>query len=467
MLFNSLEFLFFLPTVLVLYYLLPHKFRWALLLIASYYFYGSWKVEFLSLLVISTICDFFVARAIEKSNNSLNRKLFLAISLVVNLGLLVFFKYAHFLTQEFLAISSIPETEHENILSFVNFDLPVGISFYTFQTLGYTLDVYFNRVKAQQNIGKFGLYVSYFPQLVAGPIERYGHLSNQLFKEVKLKYENLSNGFRLVLYGFFIKMVIADNLAPLVDQIFETPEDFNYVTVAGGIFAFGWQIYADFYGYSLIAIGVAKAMGVNLMDNFKTPYFSTSIVQFWKRWHISLSTWFRDYLYVPLGGNRVSSAFWIRNILAVFLISGIWHGANWTFLIWGGIHALMYFAERFTPIKWTRTNLLQKILGLIITYLTVNMAWAFFRANSFNHAMQVFDQILQFDFQKDFIQVQLQLLIFFTLFLLLEIATRKIRIDEWLGSKHVVFRWVMYSLLLYLILGFAGITNHPFIYFQF
>jgi D-alanyl-lipoteichoic acid acyltransferase DltB (MBOAT superfamily) len=343
----------------------------------------------------------------------------------------------------------------------------VGISFYTFQTLGYTLDVYYGRTRAQQNIGKFGLYVSYFPQLVAGPIERFSHLSPQLFKQVKLNYENLQSAFRLILYGFFIKMVIADNLAPLVDEIFARPQEYDSLSTLGGILGFGWQIYADFYGYSLIAIGTAKAMGVNLMDNFKTPYFSASIMDFWRRWHISLSTWFRDYLYLPLGGNRVSKGFWIRNILAVFLLSGLWHGANWTFVIWGAIHAFMYFAERFTPVKWPRTNWWQMSLGWIITYTAVNLAWTFFRANSFDQATEVLSHVLSWQYSGESLEMTKLMFVLFTGFLIIEVASRKVRIDQWFAHFPLWFRWSLYSILMFCILAFSGTTNHPFIYFQF
>ncbi|MGB0403910.1 MAG: MBOAT family O-acyltransferase [Salibacteraceae bacterium] len=467
MLFNSIEFLVFFPLVLFLFYLIPHKFRWALLLIASYFFYGSWKIEFLSLLVISTVSDFFIAKNIHKSSNKKNKRLLLATSLFINLGILFFFKYSSFLVNEALDFSSFSNHKKEVIQSWFLFDLPVGISFYTFQTIGYTIDVYLKKTRPEKNIGKFALYVSYFPQLVAGPIERYNHLGPQLFKKVRFNYSNFKSGLRLMLYGFFVKMVIADNLAPLVDSVFNSPTDYSSQGILAGILGFGWQIYADFYGYSLIAIGGAKCMGVNLMDNFKTPYFSKSISEFWRRWHISLSTWFRDYLYLPLGGNKVSSALWVRNILAVFLLSGIWHGANWTFLIWGAIHALMYLAERYFPIKWKRKNILEKIGGLIITYLVVNLAWTFFRASSFENATQLLTLIAELNITGQQLEFQNTLLSFIVVFLVIEIASRSTRIDNWLNKLTFPFRWIIYGILLFGILGFAGTTNHPFIYFQF
>lgn len=467
MLFNSIEFLVFFPLVLLLFYLIPHKFRWVLLLVASYFFYGSWKIEFLSLLLISTISDFFIAKHIYKSSSKNNQRLLLATSLFLNLGILFFFKYSSFLVNEALNFYSLEDHKKEIVQSWFLFDLPVGISFYTFQTIGYTIDVYLKKTRPEKNIGKFALYVSYFPQLVAGPIERYSHLGPQLFKKTRPNYPGIQSGLRLMLYGFFVKMVIADNLAPMVDSVFNSPANYSSQGILTGILGFGWQIYADFYGYSLIAIGGAKCMGVNLMDNFKTPYFSTSISEFWRRWHISLSTWFRDYLYLPLGGNKVSSVLWIRNILAVFLLSGIWHGANWTFLIWGAIHALMYLAERYFPVKWKRKHFLEKLGGLVITYLVVNLAWTFFRASSFENAIQLLSLFMDFNSNGLMLEFESPLLFFIFVFLVLEIASKSIRIDNWFSNIGLPFRWTLYGILIFGILGFAGTTNHPFIYFQF
>jgi D-alanyl-lipoteichoic acid acyltransferase DltB (MBOAT superfamily) len=302
MLFDSLAFLLFLPTVILLYWVLPNKFRWIFLLVASYFFYGSWKVEFLMLIVYSTCVDYLAAIQIDKTTEKLRKRFWLALSLISNFGVLFVFKYFNFFIgkrwffQEFEAAH--PKVEW--LTTFLEYGIPVGISFYTFQTVGYTIDVYQGKAKPEKNIAKFALFVSYFPQLVAGPIERFSKLHHQIFAKHTLDYDKLQKGFRLILYGMFIKMVIADNIAPLIDPVFSNPLLYSQGDNTISLLLFSLQIYADFHGYSLIAIGVAKLMGVNLMDNFRTPYFATSIKDFWSRWHISLSNWFRDYLYIPL-----------------------------------------------------------------------------------------------------------------------------------------------------------------------
>lgn len=469
MLFNSVSFLVFFPIVIVLYYLTPYRWRWLLLLLASYFFYGSWKIEFLSLIVLSTATDFWIAKRLEQSLKPSKKTQLLFTSLLVNLGMLIFFKYGHFILHQVLDFVPIPDWRKEQVLHLTDFDLPVGISFYTFQTLGYTIDVYFNRAKAEKHLGKFALYVSYFPQLVAGPIERYEHLQPQLNQKHNLTYSNLVTGFRLMLYGFFIKMVIADNLSPIVDIVFEDVKSHNRASILAATFGFGWQIYADFYGYSLIAIGTAKCMGINLMDNFKGPYFSQSIRHFWQSWHISLSTWFRDYLYLPLGGNKTAPILWIRNILLVFIISGIWHGANWTFLIWGGIHGIVYLAERFTPLKWDLNQKLFRGIGWLKTYLIVSVAWVYFRASSVDNAHEVFHQIVHTQSGTKSVSLSNELIVFLLLFLTIEISTirHNYRFDRLIAQQSIGVRWGTYLLLLFLIWGFAGTTNHPFIYFQF
>ena len=303
MLFNTIEFVLFLPLVIFAYYLLPHKLRWILLLAASYFFYMSWKVEYIFLIILSTLIDYACGIFMEKLKDKNARLPFLILSLSANLGLLFFFKYYNFASENLNLLFDKIEINKE--LPLMKFLLPVGISFYTFQTLSYSIDVYFRRQKAERHLGYFALYVSFFPQLVAGPIERFSRLSPQLKAPHTFSYENLAKGLRLILYGLFIKMVIADNLAGLVDQIYATPQHFSSLDIITGIVFYSFQIYSDFYGYSIIAIGSAQIMGISLMDNFRTPYLAKNIAEFWQRWHISLSTWFRDYLYYPLGGNQV------------------------------------------------------------------------------------------------------------------------------------------------------------------
>ena len=339
MLFNTIDFAIFLPVVVIIYYLLPHKFRWILLLAASYFFYMSWRVEYILLIVASTLVDYFSGIRMEKLPDRKSRLPWLLLSLGVNLGLLFFFKYANFATGNLNLL--FQKVGLSNEIPMMKLLLPVGISFYTFQTLSYSIEVYFGRQKAEKHLGYFALYVSFFPQLVAGPIERYSRLAPQFRIKQHINYDNLSRGLRLILYGLFIKMVIADNISGIVDLVYAAPENFASLDILKGIFLYSFQIYSDFYGYSTIAIGSALLLGIRIMDNFKSPYLAKNISEFWQRWHISISTWFRDYLYFPLGGNRVSKQRWVLNILLVFLISGLWHGANWTFLIWGLLFGLL------------------------------------------------------------------------------------------------------------------------------
>lgn len=466
MLFNSLPFLIFLPAVVILYYLLPSRTRWLWVLLASYFFYGFWKVEYLSLILISTTVDYFCARHIHKSESSIQRKLGLAISLTTNLGLLAFFKYAGWFTQDVLHASSmISDSALEGFATFWDFALPVGISFYTFQTLGYTIDVYYKRAVPEKNPLKFALFVSYFPQLVAGPIERFSHLHSQLFKERTFTYRSLQHGGRLILYGLFIKMCIADNAAPLVDEIFDHVEDASRAQLALGALLFGLQIYADFHGYSLIAIGTARLMGVELMDNFKTPYTSTSIREFWGRWHISLSTWFRDYLYLPLGGSRVSHVKLAANIMVVFTVSGLWHGANWTFVVWGALHGLAYLAERWFIAKDTAQWL--KLPKWMATMAVVFVAWVFFRSPDLEHASTYILGMIQSDAHGMSLTFDPMFIAMGGLFVLSDLRLRDSNFDAWAGQRSPIIRWCVYALMLYFILGYAGVTQHPFIYFQF
>ena len=470
MLFNSLEFVFFLPVVVILYFLIPHKFRWILLLAASYYFYMSWKVEYIILIVASTLVDYISARQIERNEKRSVRRLFLVLSLITNLGLLFSFKYFNFFSgslnlvfDKFNLFQHIPEL---NVL------LPVGISFYTFQTLSYTIDVYFRRVKAEKHLGYFALYVSYFPQLVAGPIERYDRLSPQLKAKHNLSYTNLVNGLRLILYGLFIKMVIADNLSGYVDQIYKSPDLYNSWSILTGVLFYSFQIYSDFYGYSIIAIGSALIMGVRIMDNFKTPYLSKSINEFWQRWHISLSTWFRDYLYIPLGGNRVAKYRWVLNIMIVFTVSGLWHGANWTFIIWGAMYGLFYLLESgfnrmvYKP-KVKHKFSLTHILLAFKTFVFVTIIWVFFRSQNFLEAVDIFKSIFQnFNLTDEYV-VETRIWILLLIFILSDVVLYNSRFDEWSAKLPILLRWAVYSFLIFAIIVFAGVENFPFIYFQF
>ena len=343
MLFNSLEFLLFLPTVFVLYwFVFKNQLRAQniLLLVASYVFYGWWDWRFLSLIIASTFLDYFVALALQKNDSSLKRKYLLGLSLLGNLGMLGFFKYYNFFVESWVeAWANLGITMEVSTLKII---LPVGISFYTFQTLSYTIDVYRKEMQPTKNFIDFAAFVTFFPQLVAGPIERASHLLPQFYKKRLFSYDLAVSGIHLILWGLFKKVVIADSCAIYVNEIFGNYDKLDSLTLLLGSVYFAFQIYGDFSGYSDMAIGFARLFGFNLMLNFNYPYFSRDIAEFWRRWHISLSTWFRDYIYIPLGGSQVGLWFQVRNTFIIFLVSGFWHGANWTFLVWGFLNALYF-----------------------------------------------------------------------------------------------------------------------------
>jgi D-alanyl-lipoteichoic acid acyltransferase DltB (MBOAT superfamily) len=500
MLFDSLEFLIFLPIIIGLYYILPFKFRWILLLCASYFFYGSWKIEFLALIAYSTLVDYFAAINISKSLSLFKKRFWLGLSLISNFSLLFYFKYFNFFigSRNFFLDFQNQHPKINWLTDILEYGIPVGISFYTFQTVGYTLDVYYGKVKPEKHLGKFALFVSYFPQLVAGPIERFSKLHKQIFTHHKIQYANFSNGFRLILFGLFIKMVISDNIAPLVEPIFNNPLLYSQTDNVIGLVLFSIQIYADFHGYSLIAIGVALLMGVNLMDNFKTPYLATSIKSFWSRWHISLSTWFRDYLYIPLGGNKKGYFRWILNILIIFIVSGIWHGANFTFIVWGGIHGIMYLMEQIFAKRYKlKETLLLKFFGLLKTLIVINIAWLFFRSDTLSKAylsmakiigatptldtylsIQAIEKGQQFeDIENTFhnistisfnaLNIGSILIVLLIIFLVSEIWISKKRFDINLSKLPFAIRWLIYAFLIYSIMAFSGSEFYQFIYFQF
>jgi len=356
MLFNSIDFAVFLPIVFVLYWFVANKdlkLQNFLILAVSYIFYGWWDWRFLSLILFSTIVDYFVGHYLHKQEGANKRKLLLWTSIFVNLGFLGFFKYYNFFLDNFVqAFSFFGNTLNTNSLNII---LPVGISFYTFQTLSYSIDIYRKKLKPTNDFVAFAAFVSFFPQLVAGPIERATNLLPQFKKQRHFDYINAVNGLKQILWGLFKKVVIADNCAVFVNIIFESPDDFSGSTLLLGAVFFAFQIYGDFSGYSDIAIGTSKLFGFKLMQNFAFPYFSRDIAEFWRRWHISLSTWFRDYLYIPLGGSRGSTLKQIRNVFIIFLVSGFWHGANWTFILWGFLNAL-YFLPLLLTKFWFSGN---------------------------------------------------------------------------------------------------------------
>lgn len=398
MLFNSIDFAVFLPVVFLLYWFVTKtnlRVQNALLLVASYIFYGWWDARFLGLIAFSSLLDYVIGIRLSNTEDQLKRKLLLIVSVCVNLGFLGFFKYFNFFadsfSQAFTFFGMAIEPTRLNII------LPVGISFYTFQTLSYTIDVYKRKLEPTRDIIAFGAFVSFFPQLVAGPIERASNLLPQFYSKRKFEYDKAVDGLRQILWGLFKKVVIADNCAEFANLIFNNSADYGGSTLLLGAFFFTFQIYGDFSGYSDIAIGVSRLFGFNLMQNFAFPYFSRDIAEFWRRWHISLSSWFRDYVYIPLGGSKGGTGMKIRNTFIIFLVSGFWHGANWTFVVWGALNAL-YFLPLMLA-KRNRSNLevvakgrylpsVRELISVLMTFGLTVIAWVFFRADSVGHAFE-------------------------------------------------------------------------------
>ncbi|CAN5743051.1 MBOAT family protein [soil metagenome] len=469
MLFNSFQFLLFLPVVIVLYYLIAERFTWILLFVASCYFYMAFYPPYILILFAIILIDYFSGLLIEK-NTGTRRKLFLLISVVGNIGMLCYFKYFNFFIDVWNNFSAY--THAGNTFDIKSILLPIGLSFHTFQSLSYTIEVYRGKQKAERHIGYFANYVLFFPQMVAGPIERYDRLGARLHEKHLYRYENISTGFKLVLYGLFIKMCVADNLAPIVNQVYEHPEKFGPGSIITALFAFSLQIYADFYGYSTIALGSAKMMGIDLMDNFRQPYFATSIRDFWQRWHISLSTWFRDYVFIPMGGSRVKTFRFVINILVVFILSGFWHGAQYTFLIWGALHGILYCIEFFAN-KIPGVNSISKIPAIkfllgIKTFVLVTFIWIFFRAENFTAAKKIISGVFHpAAANASALDINYWIALPILIFFILEISIVKKRIDTWLDKRPVYLRWNFYAVLLFCILLFSGVKSYEFIYFKF
>ncbi len=465
MLFNSLHYIFFLPAVVILYYLLANRFRWILLLLASCLFYMVFKPEYILILSAIILIDYFSGIYIEQAEGR-KRKTLLIVSILSNVSLLAFFKYYNFANTLFGTLmwklgSATP-------FPFMEIILPIGLSFHTFQSMSYTIEVYRGNQKAERHLGYFSVYVLFFPQMVAGPIERFASLGRQLKEDHRLTYENIVNGLRLILYGFFVKMVIADNLAPIVNEVYANVGMLNSKHILTGIFFFSLQIYADFYGYSLIAVGSARMLGIQLMDNFKTPYLAKNIHEFWQRWHISLSTWFRDYLYIPLGGSKVKVSRWMFNILVVFTVSGLWHGANKTFIIWGFLHGAIYLIEHFTSrfIKLPSFKLMNVFL-VLKNFVLVSFIWVFFRSENLTKAKQIFNSLFHNTSVADNFVVDVRIWILLLLFIISDFLLFNNRADVYMSKLKTPIRWVAYALLLFCILALAGVEKQAFIYFQF
>ncbi len=402
MIFNSLVFALFFPVVFILYWFIVNKnlkIQNALLLIASYVFYGYWDWRFLSLLIFSSVTDYWLAILIDRSENEKTRKYWLIISIIANLGLLGFFKYYNFFAESFTtAMGSLGWQVDSVTLSII---LPVGISFYVFQTMSYTLDVYRRQLKPTTDLLAFSTFVAFFPQLMAGPIERASNLLWQMEKKRFFDYLKFKEGIFQIIVGLFRKIVIADNLAIYVDTVYGDPTIHNSSTLLLATIFYSFQIYFDFAGYSDIAIGTAKLLGFSFNRNFNLPYFSRSITEFWRRWHISLSSWLKDYLYISLGGNRKGIRIQYRNLMITMLLGGLWHGSSWNFVIWGGIHGVALCVEKFLFGKLKISNL--GLFGNIYTYVIVLSAWVFFRASGFEESTFIISKLFSFDYHVPFI----------------------------------------------------------------
>ncbi len=482
MIFNSIDFAIFLPIVFILYWFVFNKnikSQNILIILASYFFYGFWDWRFLSLIFLSTIVDYFVGIKLSQNKNYFKRNFWLSISIFVNIGALCIFKYYNFFLDNFIELFSFFGANIK--YNSINIIVPVGISFYTFQTLSYTIDIYRNKISHKRDFIAFMAFVSFFPQLVAGPIERAKNLLPQFHKRRKFIYSNTVDGMRQILWGLFKKIVIADNCAEFANQIFNNYEDLNGSTLILGAIFFAFQIYCDFSGYSDIAIGTARLFSFNLMQNFAFPFFSRDIAEFWRRWHISLSTWFRDYLYIPLGGSKVKRILRIRNIFIIFIVSGFWHGANWTYIIWGALHALYYIPLML--LKKNRKNLtviaenkivpsIKDFCLIISTFTLTTFAWIFFRSESITHALGYINNIFSlsiFSLPSQFggWRAIITLLVI-TFLILVEWMQREKQHALDLSSFNLnrFIRWTIYLIIIFIIINFGG-RQQEFIYFQF
>jgi alginate O-acetyltransferase complex protein AlgI len=483
-LFNSLDFAIFLPLVFTLYWFVFKngiKTQNFLILVTSYFFYGWWDWRFLALIAFSTLVDFIVGKQLDRVEDQFHRKCLLAVSLLINLGFLGFFKYYNFFLDNFITAFTFMGVPIK--VNTLNIILPVGISFYTFQTMSYSIDVYRKKIPATKDLIAFSAFVSFFPQLVAGPIERAYNLLPQFFEKRIFDYSKATDGLRQILWGLFKKVVIADNCAEFANTIFNNSSDHEGSTLLLGAVFFTFQIYGDFSGYSDIAIGTSRLFGFSLKQNFAFPYFSRDIAEFWRRWHISLSTWFRDYLYIPLGGSKGSKTQQIRNTFIIFLVSGFWHGANWTFIAWGGLNAiyfipLLLFGKNRKNIEFVSTEKknpgFKEFFSILITFLLIVFSWIFFRAENMSHALSYISGIFSeklFEF-PDFsiFPGAISLLFLIIGFLTVEWKGRfgQYGISNIQSLPKKAYRWSIYSLII-LIIDIFGNTSEEieFIYFQF
>jgi len=476
MLFNSIEFLIFFTLVSFTYFIIPHRFRWMLLLAASCYFYMAFVPIYILILGFTIVIDYFAGILIENEQGK-KRKLYLIMSLVANIGVLAIFKYYNFLNENlslFLGLASV-----KNPMPYLSILLPIGLSFHTFQAMSYTIEVYRGNQRAERHFGIYSLYVMFYPQLVAGPIERPQNLLPQLRQKFNFNYARVVEGLKLILWGIFKKLVIADRLALYVNSVYNNASHHNGTTLFLATIFFSFQIYCDFSGYSDIAIGTARVMGFKLMTNFNRPYFAKNIAEFWKRWHISLSTWFKDYLYFSLGGSRVSIPRWYFNLFIVFLVSGLWHGANWTFIIWGAINGCYIIfsnishplQSRLSKIAWiSKYRGISQCIQIISTFLMVSFAWIFFRANNISDAFLIIRKIFTRPGSLFFENSSMLIFSFAGIFFLLFAEIKKEYYKgkfSFLNNENWIVRYFSYATLIILILLMGVFDGGQFIYFQF
>ena len=485
MLFNSLQFLAFFLIITSLYFALPHKFRWFLLLAGSCYFYMAFVPVYILILGFTIFIDYFAGLFIEHASGH-RRKLFLIASLIANIGVLAVFKYYNFLNDNLSSI--LGGFGLRDPLPSLSILLPIGLSFHTFQAMSYTIEVYRGNQKAERHFGIYSLYVMFYPQLVAGPIERPQNLLHQFREKHDFNYEQVTSGLRLMAWGLFKKVVIADRLAIVADTVYNNPTQYNSLSLIIGTFFFSFQIFCDFSGYSDMAIGAARIMGFKLMTNFDKPYQSKSIHEFWKRWHISLSSWFKDYLYISLGGNRVTIPRWYLNLFIVFLVSGLWHGANWTFVIWGALHGFYLVFAIVTKKYRDRMNTMLFLdrlpfVSVITTFLLASFAWIFFRANNVKSALYIikkmfwgFPELIRniqtkpssvfqnLGLDSTGMTISLMLIIFLEC---VHYIQNRRSISAILLEKPVIVRWAAYYCFFAMILFLGVFENRQFIYFQF
>ena len=482
MLFNSFEFLIFFSLVTTLYFILPNRFRWFMILVASCLFYMNFIPIYITILGLTILVDYFAGIKIEQTQGAI-KKGWLIFSIITTCAILFVFKYYNFFITNYNDLLGLLHID--NKIDKLNIILPIGLSFHTFQSLSYVIEVYRGNQKAEKNFGIYSLYVMFYPQLVAGPIERPQNLLYQFHSEHKFNYDDAKKGLILMAWGLFKKSVIADRVSLYVDFIYNDPTHHHGAPIWLATYLFAIQIYCDFSGYSDMAIGAARIMGYKLMTNFNRPYFSKSIDEFWKRWHISLSTWFKDYVYIPLGGNRVIKWRWYYNLLITFLLSGFWHGASWTYVIWGGLNGLyLVMAIQFKPFReWltktfglSKSIFINKIVNIAITFNLICFTWVFFRAKTIQDAKIILKGAIQFSkdegskiFQHSF---DAKYFAFISVFLLL------MTVIEWnlrngtdfptkVSQLKNTYRWALYLGMIIVIMIFGNFGSREFIYFQF